>query len=180
MKNLMKNFAAIRPDILSPRSTMLLFITLLLASWVNAQSNNGSAASKELYDKIASLDISFFEAYNACDLAKIESFFSDDVEFYHEKRGLLTTRKSVMEAISKNLCGDSDSKVRRELVKGSLQVYPIDNYGAVEIGEHRFFLTQKGKKEKLDGIGKFVNVWRKKDGEWRMSRVLSYGFRPGV
>jgi hypothetical protein len=70
--------------------------------------------------------------------------------------------------------------VRRELVKGSLHVYSIDNYGAVEIGEHRFFLTQKGKKEKLDGIGKFVNVWRKKDGEWRMSRVLSYGFRPGV
>ena len=126
-----------------------------------------------------SSDSSFFAAYNNCELAKIESFFTEDVEFYHEKRGLIITRKSVMEAIAKNLCGDKNNKVRRELVKGSLQVFPIDNYGAVEMGEHRFYLTQAGQKEKLDGIGKFVNLWQKKDGEWKMSRVVSYGFRPG-
>ena len=179
MKKLINNRPAIRKSALSPGWVLILFVPLLLASWGNAQSENGSAESRELYDKIASLDSSFFEAYNKCDLAKIESFFTDDVEFYHEKRGLITTRKSVMEVIAKNLCGDSSNKVRRELVKGSLQVHPIDNYGAVEMGEHRFYLTQKDQKERLDGIGKFVNLWQKKDGEWRMSRVLSYGFRPG-
>lgn len=80
-----------------------------------------------------------------------------------------------MQVITKNLCGGS-SKVRRELVEGSLHVYAIKDYGALEIGEHRFYLTQKGQKEKLDGIGKFANLWQKKDGKWRMSRVFSYGF----
>ena len=40
-----------------------------------------------------------------------------------------------------------------------------------------FTLTQAGQKEKLDGIGRFANLWQLKDGEWKMSRVFSYGFR---
>jgi len=83
-----------------------------------------------------------------------------------------------MEAFSNNLCGDKNNKVRRELVEGSLKVYPIPNYGAMAVGEHRFYLTQSGQTEKLDGIGTFTNLWQLKDGEWRMSRVFSYGFRP--
>lgn len=77
-----------------------------------------------------------------------------------------------------NLCGETSNRVRRELVKGSLEVHPINNYGAVQTGEHRFYLTQKGQKEKLDGVGKFVVLWRKEGGEWRISRVISYGFGP--
>lgn len=29
-----------------------------------------------------------------------------------------------------------------------------------------------GQKEKLDGIGKFVQIWQKKEGEWKISRVI--------
>ena len=96
-------------------------------------------------------------------------------EFYHEKHGLISTRKTVMQMITKHLCGGSN-KVRREIVEGSLRVYAIKDFGALEIGEHRFYLTQKGQQEKLDGIGKFANLWQKRDGKWRMSRVFSYGF----
>jgi ketosteroid isomerase-like protein len=158
---------------------MLLLFSLLLTSCVYAQSNNNPAASRELRDKIASLDRSLFEAFNTCDLARVETFFAEDLEFYHEKGGLTRTRKSVIEVMKNNLCGENSNKVRRELIKGSLEVYPINDYGAVQTGEHRFYLTQKGQKEKLDGIGKFVHVWQKKDGEWRIARVVSYGFRPG-
>jgi hypothetical protein len=38
----------------------------------------------------------------------------------------------------KNICG----KVTRELVKGSIEVYPIKDYGAVEIGLHKFHNNQ--------------------------------------
>lgn len=179
MKHLINILTAMRPNISSARTIMVLFIPLLSINWVHAQSKNDAPASKELYDQIASLDAAFFDAYNTCDLVKVETFFAEDIEFFHEKGGLITTRKSVMEVMKKNLCGDGTNRVRRELVKGSLEVHPINNYGAVEIGEHRFYLTQKGQREKLDGIGKFVNLWQKKDGQWRMSRVLSYGFRPG-
>jgi hypothetical protein len=62
-------------------------------------------------------------------------------------------------------------------VQGSVEVCPINNYGAVQTGEHRFYLTQKGQKEALDGIGKFVMLWRRTGDEWRVARVISYGFR---
>ena len=170
MKNLIDNFVTMRPYIFSPRLSMLLFISLMLTSWVHAQSKNDSTATKELYDQIASLDAALFEAYNTCDLDKLGTFFTEDLEFYHEKGGLTLTRKSSLEIMRKNLCGNSN-RVRRELVKGSLEVHPITSYGAVQTGEHRFYLTQKGQTEKLDGVSKFVMLWQKKDGEWRISRA---------
>lgn len=44
-------------------------------------------------------------------------------------------------------------------MKGSLEVYPIKGYGAVEIGEHVFCNKEKGKDD-CDTF-KFVMVWRK-------------------
>ena len=156
--------------------TLIAILSVLLLP-VTARSQQTSPKQEELFTIIGSLDHDFFEAYNKCELSKIESMFTTDIEFYHEKRGQLTGRQSVMEAFSKNLCAEKGNRVRRELVEGSLQVYRIDNYGALAVGEHRFYLTQPGQKEKLDGIGRFANVWQLKDGEWKMSRVLSYGFR---
>jgi hypothetical protein len=176
MKHPNNNLTRMRLGSWSEKLVTILFISMGLVISVNAQTKNASATSGELYDKIALLDNSFFEAYNKCDLPKIDAFFTHDVEFYHEKRGVIKSRPAVMELITKNLCGDSSNKVRREIVAGSLHVYAINNYGALEIGEHRFFLTQKGQPEKLDGIGKFANLWQQKDGEWKMSRVFSYGF----
>ena len=178
MSNLTKSLAAVWPIVFSPRRLTLLLVPLLLVSRLNAQSKTDPPGAKELYERIASLDAALFDAYNACDIDKVGTFFTEDLEFYHEKGGLVLTRKGSLDVMRANLCGENSNRVRRELVKGSLEVHPINNYGAVQTGEHRFYLTQKGQKEKLDGIGKFVMLWRKKDGEWRISRVISYGFRP--
>ena len=158
-------------------SLNLLAVSFVLLLPVTARTQQPPAKQGDLLTTISSLDRDFFEAYNKCELSKIESMFTSDIEFYHEKRGQLTSRQSVMEVFSKNLCGDKSNRVRRELVEGTLQVYAIENYGALAVGEHRFYLTQAGQKEKLDGIGRFSNLWQLKDGEWRMSRVFSYGFR---
>src|ERR1044072_3892820 len=155
---------------------LLASFSVLLLS-VTGKAQQTAVSQKDLSATISSLDHQFFEAYNKCELTKIESLFTNDIEFYHEKRGQLAGRKSVMNAFSQGLCGDKTNRVRRELVEGTLQVYAIENYGALAIGEHRFYLTQGEQKEKLDGIGRFANLWQLKDGEWRMSRVLSYGFR---
>jgi hypothetical protein len=177
MKNLTDDFTAMKRKVFSLRLIMLLLIPLMLTNWSHAQSKSDLPAGKELYDQIASLDTALFEAYNTCDLDKVETFFAEDLEFYHEKGGLTLTRKSTLELMRKNLCGGTN-RVRRELIKGTLEVHPISNYGAVETGEHRFYLTQKDQKEKMDGIGKFVMLWQKKDGKWSISRVISYGYRP--
>ena len=159
------------------RKLTLLAISAILLLPVTARNQQTSQKQGELLTIISSLDHAFFEAYNKCELNKIESLFTSDIEFYHEKRGQLTGRQNVMEVFSKNLCGDKSNRVRRELVEGTLQVYAIDNYGALAVGEHRFYLTQAGQKEKVDGIGRFANLWQLRDGEWKMSRVFSYGFR---
>ena len=158
-------------------SISLLFLFACFSPETKAQGND-APTQQELSAKIAALDQELFEAFNACNLEKVASFFAEDVEFFHEKGGLTTTRTSVIDVMKKNLCSENSNRVRRELIKSTFEVRPINSYGAVEVGEHRFYLTQKGQKEKLDGIGKFVHIWQNKDGAWRISRVVSYGFRP--
>lgn len=124
----------------------------------------------ELTRTIASLDTKVFDAFNTCDMKTFGDYFSKDVEFYHDKGGLETSRETVVETTRKNIC----HKVRRELV-GSLDVYPIKDYGAIEMGTHRFCQLDTGK---CEGIGKFMNIWRYQNGQWQMTRVVSYDHRP--
>jgi Domain of unknown function (DUF4440) len=60
------------------------------------------------------------------------------------------------------------------LVPDSLEVYPIKNYGAVQIGRHLF--TRQG--EQGSEVAKFVHLWHKTEGGWRLARVLSFDHRP--
>jgi hypothetical protein len=91
-------------------------------------------SQEELEKAVAALDAALFDSYNRCDLAKFASFFAEDVEFYHDQGGVTLGRAALTESVKKNICG----KVTRELVPGSLQVYYMKGYGAVEIGVHRF------------------------------------------
>ena len=177
MKKLTNDSASSRPTVFLLRACVLVLVCLLLGGSSNAQAKNDAKASGELYDRIAALDAAMFDAYNRCDIDKVGTFFTEDLEFYHEKGGLTLTRDASLALMKKNLCGPESNRVRRELVQGSMEVRAINNYGAVQTGEHRFYLTQKGRKEALDGIGKFVMLWRRTGDEWRVSRAISYGFR---
>jgi ketosteroid isomerase-like protein len=123
----------------------------------------------ELTRAISALDTQLFDAYNNCDLDKLSSLVVDDLEFYHDKTGLAVGKQPFLVAIKNNICG----KVRRELVKGSLEVYPLKGYGAVEIGTHRFYHPGTQDHDVV-GEAKFVQLWQYKDGAWKVSRVISY------
>ena len=126
-------------------------------------------AHDALYQTIQSLDTQLFDASNRCDLEKFGSMLADDLEFYHDKTGLARTGKALVEGVKNNLCG----KVTRELVPGTLEVYPIAAYGAVEIGVHRFHHPGH---EETEGVGeaKFIHLWEQKDGGWKLTRVISF------
>jgi len=126
-----------------------------------------SAQSKTLYQTIAELDSVFFTAYNNCDIKKQAEFYSDSIEFYHDQGGLITSKQLLLEATKKNICG----KVTRELVKGSIEVSPIANYGAVEIGMHMFHNNQE--KGQVPHASRFVVIWRNRTGKWTIERVIS-------
>ncbi len=123
----------------------------------------------ELSRTLSSLDSAVFDAYNRCELEKFSAYFAEDVEFYHDKTGLMTGKQNLVEALKKNICG----KVRRELVPGTMEVYPMEGYGAVQMGVHRFHHPGADDKEPV-GEAKFIHLWQKKDGVWKITRVISY------
>ena len=139
----------------------------VFSGFARAQSGQGLADNDELYKTVAGLDTALFDAYNRCDLDKLASMVAEDLEFYHDKTGLAVGRKPFLEAIKNNICG----KVHRELVEGSLEVYPLKDYGAVEIGVHRF--THPGDPSQL-GEAKFVTIWHQAGGHWQVSRAISF------
>ncbi len=125
-----------------------------------------------LYDTIAQMDSILFDAYNRHDLGKIKTLFTNDLEFYHDKGGL-TNYEQNMSSFKETF--DKNNGITRTLVPGSLQVYPVPNFGAMEIGSHTFCHKENGKDD--CGTFQFAMVWQKKDGQWKLSRVLSYGHR---
>jgi len=119
---------------------------------------------------MAQLDADLFGAMNKCDMEKFASYWADDLEFYQDKDGLSLGRNLMVDNTQKNVCG----KFLRELVPGSLEVHAIPNYGAIEIGTHRF-LHPYAQDHGIVGEAKFINIWRLKDGHWQITRSFSYG-----
>jgi len=133
-------------------------------------TKNYKPDNQQLFDTITKLDSIFFGAYNTCSasLDKYASFFSDNIEFYHDQGGLMTSKQDIIDATKKNICG----KVTRELVKGSVEVYPIKNFGAIEIGLHKFHNNQEPVGT-LSKVGRFTIIWEYKNNEWKIVRVIS-------
>lgn len=124
----------------------------------------------DLFRTVEALDAAVFDAYNNCSPDKFASYFTDDVEFYHDQAGLSTGLKDLTDALKKNICG----KVRRELVRESLEVHPMKGYGAVEIGVHRFYHPGAGDND-TPGVARFIHLWQQqKDGSWKITRVISF------
>lgn len=140
---------------------------MFFASLVKAQAHEGLPPADELYKTVSGLDTALFDAYNTCNLAKLGSMMDENLEFYHDQTGLSVGRETFVAAIKNNICG----KVHRELVPGTLEVYPLQGYGAVEIGVHRF--THPDDPKAL-GEAKFVTVWQLKDGAWKITRAISF------
>jgi hypothetical protein len=149
------------------RSNIKFIVTIVFFTTVN--SLTAQTASDSLYKEVAKLDSVLFNAFNTRDVEKFKAFFTEDLEFYHDKGGLTNYEHTVkfMNDVAKNNNG-----LRRELVKGTLEVYPIPGYGAMQIGSHRFCHLENGKQD--CGTFKFVHIWQKKNNEWKITRVVSY------
>ena len=146
-------------------------IALFICSCSRNKASNETTSyqpdSKELYDAIAHQDSLFFDAYNHCNLEKQASIYSDSIEFFHDQGGLMTSKQEILDGTKKHICG----KVTRELIKGSIEVYPIKDYGAVEMGLHQFHNSQE--KNDKPHASKFVIIWKRTADSWKITRVVS-------
>lgn len=150
----------------------LIFHTLLLVLLmmsVAAQEKKVAITSPELYKEIERADSILFHAFNTQDMPTFKGMFTEDLEWFQDNGGLIPY-KTIFENFG-NTFGN-ENKLTRELVKGSMEVHPIKDYGAIQIGKHRFRHIENGKEEV--GTFKFLMIWQNKDGQWKISRVISY------
>lgn len=157
----------------------LLSSIIFLACTLSFTSANGQSESDlympkdpELYKEIAHMDSVMFDAFNTQNLNVLKTVFAENLEFYHDNGGL-SDYTSNMESFKRNFEGNANNALRRELVRGSMEVYPIPGYGAIEIGVHRFIHIENG--ERMIGIYKFTHIWQYKDNKWKVTRVVSVG-----
>ncbi|HEX6879608.1 MAG TPA: nuclear transport factor 2 family protein [Terriglobales bacterium] len=158
------------------KSCVRLSLTLLCALSLPLLAQNKD--ENELPKTILHEDAVFWDAYNRCDVETMSRFLWSDVEFYHDKGGPTIGFDALVAALKNGLCGNPNSHLRREAVPGTVKVFPLQKngvtYGAVLLGEHYFYVNDKGKPEYRDGLARFFHVWLLKDGTWKMARIVSY------
>lgn len=152
------------------RSVMCAATGLLALCFCVVAGSSIAQDSTDLFADIARADDEFFNAFNVCDLARMGEVFAKDLEFYHDTGGF-TNYRQTMEKF-KALC-DKNLGLGRELVEGSLEVYPIGDYGAIQKGQHTFCHLENGQDD--CGTFEFVHVWKRDEEGWQLSRVISYG-----
>lgn len=153
---------------MNPQVFYFLVFVLLFSGCCSVMAQD-KKSEDTLYVQIAHMDSVVFNAFNNRDTSTFKKLFTEDLEFYHDKGGLTGYDQTIsfMRSTAQNNNG-----LRRDLVPGSLEVYSIKDYGAIEIGSHTFCHHENGKPD--CGTFKFVHIWKRFGNEWKITRVVSY------
>ena len=151
-------------------------VLVVLAGVACATWAGSTAPDPDLAATIAAQDSAAFDAFNHCEqpgqLDRYASFFAPDVEFYHDLGGVTWKRDDMIAQTRANVCG----KFQRELVPGTLKVWPIQGFGALARGEHRFcHYKPGGTTHPCEGRAEFTMLWRRQGEAWTITRAFSYG-----
>lgn len=161
------------------KTLLLSTFTLFIISCGTGKQPENKPANKadytpvsvSLYQEILQQDSLLFEAFNKKNISVARTLFSEDLEFYHDKDGLADYATTIGNLA--NLFENKNSaELKRELVAGSSEVFPINGYGAVHTGLHTFCHPENGKMD--CGTFQFVHLWKKTDSSWKLARVISY------
>ena len=155
--------------IIGAKVSLLIVGLFLLINVSAAQEKKVAPTSVALFNKIANLDSVLFDAFNNQRMDIFKPMFTNDLEWFQDNEGLISYEK-----VFKNFGNsfEKEFKLSRKLVPGSLEVYPLKNYGAMEIGLHQFRHIENGKEEV--GTFKFLMIWKQENDVWKISKVVSY------
>jgi len=150
---------------------VVFFLYTLISSWFSnpqaEQIKEFGNPKNEMHQQIIKMDSIYFNAYNNCDISTQRKFLSNDIEFFHDRAGLSTSKTEILSSIKKNICG----KVTRILIEDSIETYPIKNYGAVEIGYHKFINNEEPNNQSTPS--KFIIIWKEENAKWEMTKIVS-------
>lgn len=131
-----------------------------------------SDTSATLYQTIAGIDKTLFDAFNHRQLDGMKNIFAANLEFYQDNEGVENYEQTVGD-FKRMFSDNSNAGMRRELVAGTLEVYPLPGYGAIEVGQHRFVHQENGKD--VVGTFNFVHIWQQTGARWTLTRAISFG-----
>jgi hypothetical protein len=159
--------------------SLLVAVALILATshcgsapspWPSTPAASGAPRSSDLFREVTRADSVFFDALFArCDAELANTFLTPDVEFYDDRSGL-----SVGDDLRQDFRRLTDNcpagnGVRRILLPESVEVHPVDGFGAVHTGVHHF--VENG--ASTSTVGRFTTIWKRAGGEWKMARIIS-------
>ncbi|RNC84833.1 MAG: nuclear transport factor 2 family protein [Winogradskyella sp.] len=158
--------------------TLLLCIigTLITSGSAYAQVDKSS----ELFKTLKAKDSILFKiGFDKCEIERSAQLMVDDLEFYHDKSGVTTSKEEFVSNMKNGICKPNNSqKVYRFLVEESLEVFPMYNntklYGALQKGKHFFSPSKSMTFEESDNYALFTHLWILEDSKWKLKRVISY------
>lgn len=157
------------------KPVFLICVALVLAAGsvcAAVPEGDGVPESSPLFATVSRLDAGLFGSFNHCssatELQKHAGYLAPNLEFYHDKGGVTWSRADYLAKTEKNVCG----VFRRELVAGTLAIFPVKDYGAIEQGRHRFCYIKSGE---CFGEARFLILWHRLPGKWEATRIFSYG-----
>ncbi|MDC1162175.1 class A beta-lactamase-related serine hydrolase [Tenacibaculum sp.] len=161
---------------------MKMYKSILAILFVFTISNNFSQVKKNstLFLALKKADsLMFKEGFNKCNYSALEKVLHQDLEFLHDIGGAQNLQQFYT-AFNENICSKSNSEYKpiRKLLKETLKVYPLKNngnlYGAIQTGEHKFYIKEPNKELYVTGYAKFTTTWLLEKNEWKAKRILSY------
>jgi hypothetical protein len=154
-------------------------MNLLAAFIVLAALAEAMPEGAALHQSIAARAAEFFAVvFVGCDPKRLASMLTDDFEMYHDRGGVVATSAApFVEQYAKDCAQRSQPdewRSRRELVPGTMKVWPVPGFGAIEDGEHVFYERKGDGPEKKVGRARFTQAWKFTPEGWRLARVFSY------
>ena len=145
-------------------------VIFLLTAALFTANHTQAQTSGPLFDEIAHQDSLQFDAFNSRNLDKLMNYFDSSLELYQDNTGVrnFDQTKQAFGGVFKMAYA-----LTRKLVSGTMEVYPIKDYGAIETGHHTFSHIENGQLQ--SATFKFMQIWQKKDGVWRVTREITYG-----
>ena len=153
-----------------PMVNVIVLFIFFLSRQATAQTNSEILQEDLLKTEIIEMDSLLFDvAFNQCDAAQFKKIIADDVEFYDDRFGLNVSKENEIKSLNSKC--NRPEKLTRKL--DSCTVDKLGDFGAVQIGEHTFYIDGKP-----EATGKFIHIWERKDNDWKLKRIVSYEHRP--
>lgn len=142
------------------------------------------AKNSNLFIQLKKADsLLFNEGFNKCNFTALDKVLHKELDFFHDQNGE-SNLKEFYTSFTNSICSKPNFKPIRKLVNETLTVFPLKNngeiYGAIQTGDHVFYIKEPNKQLYATEQGKFIHTWVLENEQWKLKRILSYEHQPPV